>query len=248
MAPLLKFITGFAATSLLASGAYRLSRSPLLSDLGSRTAEVMVANGITDGRARWVTPTGWTVRVARLSGTADAATRTRTLQAVAALPGIEGALWEDERDIGAPTGGATGNAAVSAAAANDGDCQSQFDAITAGGKIVFGSSDATIAPASRRAIDAIAQAMQRCPALKIEIIAHTARPGAAAVNLALSQARAEAVVAALAARGIAAGRMQATGKGSSDPVDPATGAEANSRNARIEFQRGDASERQEPRS
>ena len=237
MAPVIKLAVGVAGTSLLATAAYQLSRAPMLSDLGSRAAEVMVAHGITDGRANWVSPDGWTFRVARLSGTADVATRAHTRAAVAAIPGISEALWEDAA--------AGGDTAMPSSAPAD-DCQRQLHAIATGRPIGLGTSDATIALASHRQIDAIAQILQRCPAGQIAIIGHTALPGAAAVNLALSQARAEAVAAALAERGIPPGRMQAIGKGSTEPLDRGTGVLANQRNARIEFRLAGTAPGQEP--
>jgi OOP family OmpA-OmpF porin len=208
MAPLIKLVVGVAGTSLLAMAAFSLARAPLLSDLGSRTADVMVAHGITDGRANWVTPAGWTFRVARLSGTADATTRIRTRDAVAALTGVHGALWEDEATTAAPA------TAVPAAVGQTG-CQPRVNAIIAGRAIAFGTSDATIDRGSLRQVDAIAQALQRCPAMHVDVIGHTGPDGAAAVNLALSQARAEAVVSALAERGIAGNRLAAIGQGRS---------------------------------
>ena len=221
MAPWIKLCVGIAGTSLLATAAYKLNRAPLLSTLGARTADVMVAHGITDGRANWVTPGGWTFRVARLSGTADAATRARTRAAVADLTGISDALWEDQ-DHGTPP-----RVAIAVGIPAD-VCGARIDGIVAATPLEFGTADATIAAASLRAVDAVAQALQACPAASVTVIGHVALPGARAINLALSQARAEAVRTALRQRGIAVTRMQAIGKGNTAPLAPA-GSPANQR-------------------
>jgi outer membrane protein OmpA-like peptidoglycan-associated protein len=202
VSPLIKLIVGLAGTSLIALAAYKLSRAPLLSGLGSRSAEVMIANGITDGRANWLSPDGWTFRVARLSGTADTATRARTRDAIAALDGVHDALWED---------GAAASVATAEPATMDlARCQARIDATIADAGIGFGGGDATITPSSLRPVDAVAQALQRCPDASADIVAHSAPGGNTAINRALAQARAEAVATALGERGIAGGRLTAT--------------------------------------
>ncbi|MBC7505726.1 MAG: OmpA family protein [Sandarakinorhabdus sp.] len=212
MAPLVKLAVGVAGTALIANMAYRLVRSPLLSDLGSRSAEVMAANGITDGRANWVSDTGWTWRVARLSGTADAMTRRRTRDAVAALPGVANAGWEDE--VSAGGGGAAPVNTVDIAA-----CQAHIDALGTENAIDFGPNSATPAPAARAMLDGVAQILAKCPGVHVSIAVQTGTIGAAAVNMALSQARADALATALADRGVSAASLTATGNGEAGSAD-----------------------------
>lgn len=204
----LKLVIGIAGTSLLAAMAWQVARAPLLSDLGVRTAEVMVANGITDGRALWQSPNGWTWRVARLSGTADAATRERTRLAVADLPGVSDAIWEE---TAAPVAPAPAPSIEEANRLSVAACQTRIDAMLTAQPIRFGATDATVDTQSIRQVDAIAQTVQRCPEALISIVDRSPSPAGNAIALALSQARADAVATALAERGIASSNLTAAG-------------------------------------
>lgn len=73
------------------------------------------------------------------------------------------------------------------------------------------------------------------PALSIRIEGHTDSSGGEAANLALSQARAQAVVAALRAAGVAATRLTSTGFGESRPKVPDTTEANRTINRRVEF-------------
>lgn len=204
----LKLVTGIAGTSLIAAMAWQVARTPLLSDLGVRTAEVMMANGITDGRAQWQSPGGWTRRVARLSGTADAATRERTRLAIADLPGVSDAVWEEI----APAVAAPSTPRIETAnRLNLSACQTRIDALLTVQPIRFGANDATIDAESTRQVDAVAQTLQRCPEARISIVDRSPSRGGNAIALALSQARADAIATALAERGVASGNLTAAG-------------------------------------
>ena len=93
MAPALKLLVGLAATGLVAKAAYMWERQTLLADLGQRAAVVLAAHGVHDGAARWTDHAGWTYRTARLSGSADAATRVQVSAELARVPGIAGVTW-----------------------------------------------------------------------------------------------------------------------------------------------------------
>lgn len=70
-----------------------------------------------------------------------------------------------------------------------------------------------------RELDNVAAILKKYPALNVEIRAHTDSRGEAEANRAASQRRAEAVLAYLVGKGIARGRLRATGYGESQPLN-----------------------------
>ena len=207
MKPTVKIVVGLVATGLVASAAHTLTRAPLLSDLGSRSAHIMAENGVADGRTNWVSDAGWTYRTARISGTADAATRVRTLAAVAALAGVHRAVWVEDAAL------------QPLAAAKPIDCRRQVAAILAARPVRFAPGTSALAPGSDTVVDALALALRICPAARIEVIGQTAPTANSVFSLALSQARASAVVDALTRRGIDGRSLEAIGHGTK-PGDP----------------------------
>lgn len=89
----LKLLTGLAMTGLVTHVCWRLQHQRLLAGLGRQAQAAMMAEGVVDGAVSWRNAAGWTFRVARLSGTADAATRARVIAAARAQPGIQDAVW-----------------------------------------------------------------------------------------------------------------------------------------------------------
>lgn len=63
------------------------------------------------------------------------------------------------------------------------------------------------------------QLMEKHPELRLKLVGHTSSEGDAAFNQRLSEERAQAAVDFLVSRGIAAERLEAEGKGSSEPID-----------------------------
>lgn len=102
-----------------------------------------------------------------------------------------------------------------------------------GVQFVTGKSELT-AP-SKATLDAVATTLQNNPDVRAEVQGHTDNEGDAAKNLQLSQARAEAVVAYLVAKGIKANRLTASGKGEAVPIADNTTEQGRAQNRRVEF-------------
>ena len=114
-------------------------------------------------------------------------------------------------------------------------CAEQITAILDAGSIRFGQGSAEIVPESRGVIAAIADVLRGCPGADFQIVGHTDSQGNPAANLALSEARAQAVVEALKGEELPLVRLRAHGYGADAPVaDNATEA-GRAANRRIEF-------------
>lgn len=106
--------------------------------------------------------------------------------------------------------------------------------------IEFDVSRSTIRPESAPTLDAAAEAINANPdAGSFQVVGHTDGDGSAASNQALSEARAEAVVAYLIENGdVDPERLEALGAGETEPlVDPEVSREDKQRNRRIEWRR-----------
>ena len=96
----------------------------------------------------------------------------------------------------------------------------------------FASGSDRLSAAARASLRALASEVA---GKRLRIEAHTDSQGGDAANLALSQKRAEAVRAELAAAGVAGGRMSAMGKGETDPVTDNGTPQGRARNRRVEI-------------
>ncbi len=102
--------------------------------------------------------------------------------------------------------------------------------------ILFESGKSDLKPESTPTLKAIAAALKGHSDLKVEIQGHTDNVGAAASNLTLSQARAEAVKAALTSDyGVTADQLTAKGYGDTKPVAKNATPEGRANNRRVEI-------------
>ena len=101
--------------------------------------------------------------------------------------------------------------------------------------VLFDTGKADIKPDSAGQLDQMAAVLKAQPALKVFIVGHTDNAGNVDANVKLSQARAQAVVAALTQRGIAANRLQAHGNANYAPVASNATDDGRAKNRRVEM-------------
>jgi outer membrane protein OmpA-like peptidoglycan-associated protein len=101
--------------------------------------------------------------------------------------------------------------------------------------ILFDTGKTELKPDSNAQLDQMAAVLKAQPALKVFIVGHTDNVGGLDANLKLSQGRAQAVVAALTQRGIAASRLLAHGNANYAPVASNAGEDGRARNRRVEM-------------
>ncbi|WP_449396226.1 OmpA family protein [Devosia riboflavina] len=112
-------------------------------------------------------------------------------------------------------------------------CRSTLAALSAQNGILFRSGAAVLAEGTETILASMATAINLCPGAAIDVAGHTDSDGEAAANLALSVARAEAVVTALIGLGVGPERLYAIGYGESQPVADNATAAGKAQNRRI---------------
>lgn len=112
-------------------------------------------------------------------------------------------------------------------------CRTTLAELSAQNGILFRSGAAVLAEGADTVLRAIADTIRQCPGVAIDVAGHTDADGDAAANLALSVARAEAVVTALIGLGIAPERLYAIGYGESQPIADNSTATGKAQNRRI---------------
>ncbi|MCD9029064.1 OmpA family protein [Luteimonas sp. BDR2-5] len=104
-------------------------------------------------------------------------------------------------------------------------------------QVNFAVDSADILADSQPQIAQVVELLQADPALSLSVEGHTDDTGDAAHNQSLSERRAAAVVAALAAAGIDAARLRSEGHGAARPVADNATDEGRARNRRVELVR-----------
>jgi len=101
--------------------------------------------------------------------------------------------------------------------------------------IVFKTGSADISPESEDILTKAFNTLEQNSEIEVEIQGHTDNVGKHAMNMKLSQRRADAVKAYLVKKGIAESRISTKGYGPDKPIAPNTTAEGKQKNRRIEF-------------
>ncbi len=113
-------------------------------------------------------------------------------------------------------------------------CDQSMATLLSGARIEFATASADMGRGSAKLLDSIAHAASACEGV-LRVEGHTDGVGVDVRNTPLSLRRAEAVRAALIARGVAADRLIAEGFGDSRPIANNGTAEGRARNRRIEI-------------
>lgn len=113
--------------------------------------------------------------------------------------------------------------------------QSLLDQTLANRIIEFESGSATLTGNGETILRELAAAMRTLNGKRFEIVGHTDSRGERAANVALSQARADAVRTFLAENGIDANLIATSGRGPDEPVAANETAAGRQKNRRIEF-------------
>lgn len=125
--------------------------------------------------------------------------------------------------------------AAEAASADGGACAEAVTGLLDDDGIVFALGSSTIAPESADLIEGIAGALEACPGATFDVEGHTDDRGSDGGNQRLSEARAEAVRAALADAGVEGVTLTAHGYGETRPVADNGTADGRAANRRIEI-------------
>jgi OOP family OmpA-OmpF porin len=115
------------------------------------------------------------------------------------------------------------------------ECLATIDGLLAQQKITFPPGSAEIDAATGQLMTRLADALNECAAMPLEIAGHTDSQGSEDGNRALSQARAEAVLLALQGRRVEVSEMRAVGYGESRPIADNETEAGRDANRRIEF-------------
>lgn len=113
----------------------------------------------------------------------------------------------------------------------------QGEAVVIGEMVQFDFGQATLRPDSGAVLDEVARVLVALPnVVRLEVQGHTDTIGAIAVNQSLSQARAEAVVQALVARGVPQEKLVPVGYGPTRPIGANDTDEGRAKNRRVQFE------------
>jgi outer membrane protein OmpA-like peptidoglycan-associated protein len=107
--------------------------------------------------------------------------------------------------------------------------------VSLSGSLLFPSNKATLTPVAQERLQDLSEALMTAPDRRISIEGFTDSRGSEQLNMTLSQKRAEAVRRYLVSRGLPPDRIQAEGKGESQPIASNDDPEGRANNRRVEI-------------
>ncbi len=155
------------------------------------------------------------------NGACDTAKKTLISYKMYGLPGIVANIdcnitIEGEAQAIANTA-PLGNKAPTANSVSNNECQSEINAIASSAKVAFAKSGSNITGGTEM-LDKIAASLAKCADVKLEVGGHTDTGGDEAMNLRLSQSRAEAVRKYIISKGGKPENITAKGYGETKPL------------------------------
>jgi peptidoglycan-binding protein ArfA len=114
------------------------------------------------------------------------------------------------------------------------DLQSAINAVT-GGPVVFGNDGFSLTPADEQILTLVSDKLKACPTTHATINGYSDNSGTEAINIPLSNQRAQKVADFLAAHGVAGAQLVVKGLGSVNPVAPNDTPENRAKNRRVEI-------------
>ena len=106
-------------------------------------------------------------------------------------------------------------------------------------QVQFALNSADLTDEGKKTLDEVAETLTRLKFVAGAVVGHTDSSGADAYNLKLSERRAQTVASYLEAKGIAVGRLKASGAGESEPIADNTTKEGRAQNRRVVLKRTD---------
>lgn len=101
--------------------------------------------------------------------------------------------------------------------------------------LLFDFGKSTLSAAAKQNIDNLSESLNKYPDTDILVVGHTDAVGSDAVNDRLSLERANAVVSYALSKGVAGGRLKASGKGKHEPIASNETEEGRALNRRVEI-------------
>lgn len=100
--------------------------------------------------------------------------------------------------------------------------------------ILFATDSFAVSPALYPDLQALAANLREYPNSQVQVVGHTDNTGDPNYNMNLSRQRAQAVANVIVSSGVSSGRIQAVGKGDSEPVATNLSAAGRQQNRRVE--------------
>ncbi|HDI3034886.1 TPA: OmpA family lipoprotein [Cronobacter turicensis] len=101
--------------------------------------------------------------------------------------------------------------------------------------VTFDSSQANLKPAGANTLTGVAMVLKEYPKTAVNVVGYTDSTGGQALNMKLSQQRAESVASALITQGVVANRIRTSGMGPANPVASNSTEEGKAQNRRVEI-------------